>query len=231
MRAVIVVFVKAPVPGTVKRRLAPQMGAAEAAALYTAFARDVVAAARTLAGARVHIAYEARPEFPDPAWCDPSVPYFLQQGRDLGERMQAALAQARGIGAAHAVVIGSDLPGLPPSYLRAALAGLRGADVALGPSTDGGYYLVGTSRECPGLFDRVAWSTAEACAQTRNNAERRGWRVCILPTHRDIDTFEDLVRLWATPARDPLWRRAPHTRRVLASLMRNRSTDPASKNA
>jgi rSAM/selenodomain-associated transferase 1 len=120
-----------------------------------------------------------------------------QCGADLGERLRGALDHAVSLGYGPVIAVGTDSPTLPPSYIETALNALSAgkADIALGPAEDGGYYLIGLQRFAPGLFQDVAWSTAETYQQTVRNAKRLRLRLLELPRWYDIDTFPDLLCL------------------------------------
>jgi hypothetical protein len=136
---------------------------------------------------------EARAEMA--AWL-PGAALFAQEGGDLGARMLHALSAALAGGAARAAVIGSDVPWLTREAVEAAFAGLEGHDLVLGPSPDGGYYLIALRQAHPGLFADVPWSTPEVLRATRERAARLGLRVRLLPPLPDVDTVEDLRREW-----------------------------------
>jgi rSAM/selenodomain-associated transferase 1 len=194
---VVIIMVKAPRPGAVKTRLTPPLPPDRAASLAAAFAQDVAAIARLVCG-RVLVAYAPADGQATLAPLLPEVSLWSeQQGMDLGARMENAMSYAEAQGFGPLVVIGTDSPTLPPSYLQTAFDTLMSgdADMTIGPTDDGGYYLIGTRRHIPGLFDGVAWSTPSACAQTIANAQRLGLRSLSLPPWYDIDTFDDLVRL------------------------------------
>ncbi len=95
------------------------------------------------------------------------------------------------------LLTGTDSPTLPPSFLQMALDALGAdqADVVLGPTDDGGYYLLGLREPVPHLFDEIAWSTLCVYEQTTTNTKRLGLRVHSLPVWYDVDTSEDLLRL------------------------------------
>jgi rSAM/selenodomain-associated transferase 1 len=120
-----------------------------------------------------------------------------QPAGSLTERLEAAAAYATGAGLGPLLLIGTDSPTLPASFLRTALAILHSdhTEVVLGPTEDGGFYLVGFHRSPPHLFDEIAWSTSHVFEQTVANAERLGLRVRSLPGWYDVDTPEDLLRL------------------------------------
>ena len=111
-------------------------------------------------------------------------------------------------GAMHAVLIGSDMPDLPGSFIDEAFVSLKHHDAVLGPSHDGGYYLIGFRSDSflPEAFDGIKWSTPVVFEQTLSILDASKYRVHMLQKHRDIDTFDDLGaffrdNLSASPAR------------------------------
>lgn len=213
MRPVVIIMVKVPVPGTVKTRLVPPLTAQSAADLAAALAQDAVRNIRPIAG--VLVAYSP----PDgrtllELLLPQGLHWTAQQGQNLGQRMSAAMTDAAAQGFSPLLVIGTDSPTLPPACIAEALQALQSdaADIVLGPTDDGGYYLVGARQPQPGLFDGVAWSTDKALSQTAANAARLGLRCRLLPPWYDIDTGEDLVRLRREVDADPAVRdRVPAT--------------------
>ena len=192
IRPVIVVMVKAPVPGTVKTRLRlPPEGAA---ALAAAFACDVVQNARALADVLLAYAPAEGRALLEPL-LPPDLRWTSQRGGGLGERLAGVMADAAALGFGPLLVVGTDSPTLPASSFTQALALLADTDVVLGPTEDGGFYLLGTHRPLSQLFDAVAWSTAEVLAQTAENARLLGLSLAFLPPWYDVDTPEDLSRL------------------------------------
>jgi rSAM/selenodomain-associated transferase 1 len=118
-----------------------------------------------------------------------------QTGADLGERMHQALAALFAQGYRRVVLIGSDLPHLPAQTFRLGFESLRrDAEVVLGPSADGGYYLIGLTRPQPQLFD-LPMSTPDVLRQTLERVERLSLRLTLLPGNFDIDTAADLEKL------------------------------------
>jgi rSAM/selenodomain-associated transferase 1 len=208
-------MVKAPRAGAVKTRLVPPLTGAEAASLAAAFARDTVAAVRRVVRETV-VAYA-----PDDgratleALLDgEGLLWLAQRGEDLGERIESAASYAFERRVGPVVVVGTDSPTLPPSFVSRAVASLSAgeSDVALGPTDDGGYYLVGLREPFGNLFRHVEWSTPRAYRQTASNASRLGLRVLKLPRWYDVDTRADLLRLRDDIISDEEARaRAPHT--------------------
>jgi rSAM/selenodomain-associated transferase 1 len=209
---------KAPRPGEVKTRLCPPLGAGEAAALYRCFLLDKIEAVQALAHAQPTVAYspaDARDDFEALA---PGLLLVPQQGGDLGARLHGTLATLLEAGHRAAIAVDSDTPTLPHEYMQEAVDALvgPGPDLVLGPTEDGGYYLIGMRVARPELFTGVPWSTATVFDETCRRAHAGGLRVARLPTWFDIDTPDDLHRLRAAlggPASDA---GAPRTRRFLA---------------
>ncbi|MCB4756689.1 MAG: TIGR04282 family arsenosugar biosynthesis glycosyltransferase [Elusimicrobia bacterium] len=220
-KQVLIVFVKAPIAGDVKTRLIPYLSSLEAANLYKCFVSDVIKNASQLSGlCRIQVAYQPHPKASDLSWLGlrqtPEI--FRQEGRSLGERLTHAFGVAFGKGAKQVVILGSDAPTLPASFIEKAYDELHSSDVVLGPATDGGYYLVGLSRPCLKLFEEVSWSTDQVFERTTQNAMRYGYSLKILPTHYDIDTIEDLQTLHQELVNNG--KEAPQTKRYLFDLIR-----------
>jgi len=194
----IMVFAKAPVPGAVKTRLIPQLGAQGAAHLHEELAQRSLGTALNAALCPVQL------------WCSPSVQHEFftrcrqryalltlacQHGPDLGARMAQAFTQTLAH-CRYAVVIGTDCPALAAADLRAALSALQeGYDAVLGPAQDGGYVLLGLRRFDATLFEDIAWGGDKVAELTRAHLRALGWRWHELATQWDVDRPEDLARL------------------------------------
>ena len=146
MSEALAIFAKAPVPGFAKTRLTPPLTPAEAAQVYEASLEAVVAAALG-SGVEVTIffdpAHEGEAYF---ASAYPAIRRLPQEGEGLGDRLANAFDTLFSHGFQRVSIIGADSPTLPAAYLAEAFATLRGTDVVLGPTLDGGYYLVGLNR-------------------------------------------------------------------------------------
>ncbi len=118
----------------------------------------------------------------------------VQCGRDLGERMATACAEALER-AERVVLVGSDCPLLTPAMIVRALVELGWADAVLGPAEDGGYVLLALKRAEPALFERIPWSTERVAGLTRERMRVLDWRWHELPELWDLDRPEDLLRL------------------------------------
>ena len=188
---------KQPVPGAVKTRLRPLLPDDDVAALYDAFLRDRIDQVRSLHGAAPAIAYtpaESRPFFAELA---PDFCLLPQVGGGLSARLTCAFQQLLDMGHHGVIATDSDSPTLPTEHLQTAIDRLtaNGADVVLGPSDDGGYYLVGLRRLHPALFEAMPWSTPEVYGETLRRAAQLGLRVAALPGWYDVDTPAEFERL------------------------------------
>lgn len=190
-------FAKAPLPGTVKTRLIPALGAEGAARLHEHLVRRTLS---TVARAEAGVVQ---------LWCSPTpshdlfrelraahgVAAFTQRGADLGERMSGALdtALAR---ASSALLLGTDCADLTAQDLRTASRALAsGCDAVLGPAADGGYVLIGLRKQAPALFRDMPWGTGEVLDLTRQVLGRLGLRWYELDVRHDMDRPEDLALL------------------------------------
>jgi rSAM/selenodomain-associated transferase 1 len=218
-RGCIAVFAKPPRPGEVKTRLAPDLGEAGAAALAGAFFLDTWASVSSVEWADVVL---ATTDVGAPEWQLPEgTPVWAQGEGDLGQRMEHVLSRALAR-YPFALAVGTDAPGLPDTLLRAARHALSGADAVLGPSEDGGFYLVGL-RRCPtGLFADLPWSADQTFDRTLERFRVRGLRTAVLPPWFDVDTGADLDRLRKLLAAGRVV--APETARVLAQPAASTST-------
>jgi rSAM/selenodomain-associated transferase 1 len=139
-----------------------------------------------------------------------------QAGADLGERLAGAFDALLAAEGDRAVVMGSDCPGLEAAHLAQAFDALESHDVAIGPTRDGGYYLIGLARRAPALFEGIAWGTDEVHEQTTARARAADLSIAELPVLDDLDTPADLVRFVASGA--DFAPRAQRTREALEAI-------------
>jgi rSAM/selenodomain-associated transferase 1 len=118
-----------------------------------------------------------------------------QIGGDLGQVMDMLMRRLMAQKYTPVIIIGSDIPALQPGTLRRALTALNRADVCFGPSSDGGYYLVGAKHAISALFQNVPWSTPGVLKATQESARRAGLSTASLEEFSDVDTIEDLSLL------------------------------------
>jgi rSAM/selenodomain-associated transferase 1 len=187
------VFAKAPVPGQVKTRLAREIGPGAAADLYRRLGRQIVSAA-------VGPGYRTVVWFTPPSrravvreWLDGLgvAAFYPQRGGNLGTRLVHAFGHAFAAGDGVVVMIGTDAPGVNRHTVAAAFRALRACDLVLGPSLDGGYYLVGLSAPHPALFRAIPWSTAGVLRATEARARELGLTRRLLTPLRDVDRARD----------------------------------------
>lgn len=216
-QSALIVFAKRPTPGGVKTRLTPTLTPEDAARLYEAFLRDALIAYQAL-DVDVRLYVSPSPE-PMPGTLMPEgVSLHEQQGPGLGARMKIAFVESFGAGYERLVIIGTDHPTLPTAFIEQAFDALATpGSICIGPSDDGGFYLIGMNDFYPELFHDMRYSHADVFAQTLERAGRTGARLAVLPPWYDVDTPDALRRLVADlddPALD-----AAHTRRVVAALL------------
>lgn len=202
----LIVFAKAPQPGSAKTRLIPLLGADGAARLQSRLTRRAVRTALAAGIGRVEL------------WCSPNAkhPFFAalsaeygitlhdQQGRDLGERMLHAATVSLSY-RRYLLILGTDCPALTPANLRRSLLELhRGRDAVIIPAEDGGYVLLGLGRVAPELFLSINWGTERVLTQTRERLARLGFGVSELGALADLDRPEDCLKL--RRERPRIWR-------------------------
>ena len=128
------------------------------------------------------------------AWLGSSLACCPQKGEDIGERMQNAFTDAFANDVDQALLLGSDFPDLDAGILDQAFHALSNNDMTLGPSVDGGYYLIGFNRNTflKDVFAGIPWGTGQVLGETLKKVEHAGLKVHLLPEWQDIDTYEDL---------------------------------------
>ena len=190
----ILLFVKLPVAGQVKTRLGAQIGLAAAAEAYRRLAERVID--RLPAGVPLRVCFAPAPaDAAIRSWLESRVAsatvFRPQCEGDLGARMAGAFRDAFRDGCQRVAIIGSDCIEIDPEFFAQAFAGLDLADAVIGPSQDGGYYLLALKRDVPELFHGIAWSTASTLAETISRLDSLGLTHAMLPTRRDVDTLDE----------------------------------------
>jgi rSAM/selenodomain-associated transferase 1 len=211
----VLVFAKAPRPGSVKTRLIPLLGEQGAAALHARLVKRTLSIARLAAPGAVDL-YGAPADDAFLRCCAERYGARLleQSCGDLGVRMRDAFSAALEDGA-YAILVGCDCPALVPRDLQAAARALKsGADAVFAPTEDGGYALIGLRRCTPVLFADIRWSSSSVMQDTRERLAALGWSWKELTTTWDVDTPADYRRLVASGMLEPLAlegsRREPH---------------------
>ncbi len=186
----LLVFIKNPRKGKVKTRLAKTVGDQKALDVYRTLLSHTIKTAVSVKSRR-QVWYSDFIDVQDDI-NEPEFEKYLQKGDNLGNRMNYAFNRGFKAGHQKIVIIGSDCPGITPQIIERAFHELESRQVVLGPSEDGGYYLLGMNRHCPEVFAGVSWSTDQVLAQTISNIESNNLSHTMLPVLNDIDTAEDL---------------------------------------
>jgi hypothetical protein len=183
-------FARPPVAGSVKTRLSPALPPALAASLYRALLDDTFAVMRR-ASADQRVVFWAGEAGEAP----PDFETREQSAGDLGTRLAAAFDDLLFATGDHALVLGSDSPGLTAAHVDEAFAQLERFDVVLGPAADGGYWCVGLTCRTPELFEDIPWSTPAVLERTMERARTAVRSVGLTVPLADLDTPADLARL------------------------------------
>jgi hypothetical protein len=197
----LAVMAKAPRAGKVKTRLQPPLSAEEAAALNVCFLRDtaesIAATTRETSAAGLICYTPVGDEAAFDGILPPEFALIAQRGDGFGERLLCAAEDILSCGFGAVCLIDSDSPTMPAESLRRAVEELArpGERVVLGPSEDGGYYLIGLKRAEALVFERITWSTASVCAETRERAREAGLELVELPVWYDVDDATSLAML------------------------------------
>ena len=187
-------FIKNPEKGKVKTRLASAIGNKMAVKLYKRFLLEMLFTLNR-GTFLFYLCYSPESPLSDlKNWLGDHYLYMPQSGENLGERMKNGFAEAISMNFKRVVLIGSDIPDLPLQFIEEAFSSLLGKDAVIGPSVDGGYYLIGFRNETfsPRVFEGIQWSTESVFEKTSKVLKQEGRTVHILQRLRDIDTVEDL---------------------------------------
>lgn len=192
--AALIIFVKNPILGRAKTRLAKTIGDDKALAIYKKLLEKTCAVVTPLK-ADIHVYYNDFIDRDD-IWDNQRFHKYLQVDDDLGMKMFCAFEQVFERGYQKVCVIGSDCWDLKTEYLESAFEALDENHIAIGPSFDGGYYLLGMKKLEKSLFDNKQWSTPSVFNDTLADIHRLGWAAYQLPKISDVDVEEDLGE-WA----------------------------------
>lgn len=193
---IIALFVKPPLAGRVKTRLARDIGSEAACRIYRKLADHAVRQIQA-SGYPLALFYDGNDPalLPEP-WHKAAMVSRAQEGPDLGARMANAFGCLFEKGAERVILTGSDIPEIDAAYLRQACGSLDHHDMVIGPALDGGYCLIGFRRErfSTNLFCDIPWSTDQVFELTVTAARAADLSVGILKPLRDVDTLDDLVK-------------------------------------
>ncbi|MGA1869905.1 MAG: TIGR04282 family arsenosugar biosynthesis glycosyltransferase [bacterium] len=190
----LIVFMRYPEKGRVKTRLARYLGNDFTLDLYKHFLVDIFTMCRMI-DAEIMIAYSrSEKRNHEILFFNEHYMYFPQKGNNIGQRMFHALREAAERGYRKCILIGSDTPDLPAALINNAYKVLDTSDIVLGPSTDGGYYLIGVRSQSIDvrIFDKVKWGTPSVLKETIEHIKRTGMIFSLLEKWDDIDDLDSL---------------------------------------
>ena len=190
MLNVLLIFIRNPQLGKVKTRLARTMGDVEALRIYNLLLDRTRLAAQGVAAERWLFYSDFIPEKDE--WPESDFKKKIQHPGDLGERMEASFREAFAAGAGKALIIGSDCPELSGALLQQAFDVLEHTDFVIGPTPDGGYYLLGMKKLESTVFHDIEWSTETVRSKTLEKIRAAGLTCAELPVLSDLDTEEDV---------------------------------------
>jgi rSAM/selenodomain-associated transferase 1 len=194
----VLVFIRAPELGKVKTRLEKKMDAVTVLGLYQCFVEDII---QTLTSGGYDITVYFAPSHKESAvqaWLGSTIHIQAQTGRRLGEKMRNAFSDVFATEVDQVVLIGSDFPDLDIRIIHEAFAFLQKKDVAIAPAEDGGYYLMGFRKDTfdGDVFTGIDWGTEHVYRQTLQRIRDASLNDHILPSWKDIDTYEDLTTFY-----------------------------------
>lgn len=195
MKKALITFVKAPVPGKVKTRLQTDVAPADVAEIYKAFITEITSQCARIEGvdrllgcapSKDHVFLkEVSKKF--------RMKSFDQRGADLGDKIINAFRDYFKKGYSKIVLIGSDSPTIPMSYMKKAFNALDRHDMVLGPCCDGGLYLIGARNKIvPDIFHDIQWDSSKVLSKTLDNIEQSDIKLFLLPFWYDVDTIAEL---------------------------------------
>jgi len=199
----VALFVRHPVPGQVKTRLARDIGNENACQFYQAMVKDILC---TISSSHVplYLFHDGSDStgLPQP-WLDAACSIVAQHGHTIGERMTEAFKLLFSQNKQQVILLGSDIPGIETHMLLESFEILESDDIAIVPATDGGYCLIAIQQTSfdDRIFQDIEWSTERVLQTTLERIDECGLRVTLLASRQDIDTCEDLQTYSRKPAK------------------------------
>lgn len=190
----IVLFAKAPLAGMAKTRLQPFITPENSARLQEALIKDsiLIMSKNNNSEKFVYFWPEEKKYIFENIIANLPIQLYCQYGMNLGEKMDNSFHDLFKKGFYKIVIIGVDSPTLPTEYINKAFEELNRSDMVIGPSTDGGYYLIGFKKKNRPVFTSVEWGSEKVLSQTGDLIKKHGLTFSLLPIHYDIDTIENL---------------------------------------
>lgn len=211
MKNAVICFTRVPKPGITKTRLLPVLRPEQCADLHWAFLKDLAEIYKKI-DAHLFVAYISDPDWELLKSVFPPAGYIPQKGNDLGEKMYRAIRKVLDLGYESVVLTGSDLPLMTADHLNSGFSALEENDIAIGPTSDGGYYLIGMKKACRDVFRVEGYGGSSVFENTVAAAKNAGLTVGLAQICNDVDTPEDLWNL--AKVIDPV----SHTGRYLKQL-------------
>lgn len=196
MKRAFIIFLKYPEKGKVKTRLSEIIGEQLTLEIYIRFIEDLFLKAKSIASNDVYVFYSYSDKInKNSFFFSESFLYKEQSGFDLGLKMYNSFKYVFKQNYEQAVLIGSDSPDMPDKLINDAYSILAENDLVLGPSFDGGYYLIGLNKRSlhKDLFVNIKWSTDSVLSDTLNIANKLNLNHCLLDKWFDVDTVDDLI--------------------------------------
>lgn len=193
MDTALVIFVKNPVEGKVKTRLAKSIGDEKAVVIYKQLLQHTYIITKEMSIDK-YVYYGDFVNNND-IW-DENYKKALQQGADLGQRMENAFKEVLSVGYKKVLIIGSDCAQLTTDIINTAIEKLDESDIVIGPSLDGGYYLLGMKKITSQLFNGIEWSTNTVFSKSLEIAGNQHLKVTTVQKLSDVDVIEDVPKNW-----------------------------------
>ncbi len=189
----LIIFLKAPISGLVKTRLSVEFGDIEACNIYKKLAENILTSAKKSQKDITLYYYPAHGKKIITDWLGKKNKMRLQEGDDLGDRMKNAFVDTFKNGIEKIVLIGTDIPDLNEMIINKAYKNLDNFDCVIGPSYDGGYYLIGFTKTgfCKDVFNNITWSSNTVLKDTFSVLDMHKIKVALLELKNDIDTPDD----------------------------------------
>jgi len=190
-KQLLIVFIKNPILGKVKTRLAASLGDQKALRVYKLLLDHTLRITGNLEYDKMVYYSDFVPEKDE--WLGAGFKQGLQIGQDLGQKMKNAFEEGFRAGYSSIVIIGSDCFELTGNHIAKAFDNLENSNVVVGPATDGGYYLLGMTGLFENVFENKKWSTASVFRDTIKNLTESNIKFYLLEQLNDIDTESDLL--------------------------------------
>ena len=189
----LIIFIKNPVKGKVKTRLAATIGDDMALATYRKLLKHTLNIVEHVTADKFIFFSDSIDE--SIGYANTPVHKVVQSGNDLGEKMKNAFVQFFKSGYKRVSIIGTDCPGISANIFEGAYSKLNNSDVVIGPANDGGYYLLGIKEMHSALFEKIAWSTSTVLHSTIECCNTNNLSYSLLLALSDVDEEKDLVHL------------------------------------